>query len=49
MTMGEWLFYGGIVGVVLVCIVSLTTFLIMRESGKRLRKKLDAEYGKKDS
>ncbi|MCL2661987.1 MAG: hypothetical protein FWE83_01475 [Oscillospiraceae bacterium] len=44
-TPGELLFYGGIAGMVLVIIVSIIVFIVLAGSRKRLRRKLDDEYG----
>jgi len=45
LTPGEMLFYGGIAGIVVVIIAAVITFVVMSGSRKRLRRKLDEEYG----
>lgn len=44
-TPGEMLFYGGIAGMVLVGIVAIIVVAVLAGSRKRLRKKLNEEYG----
>lgn len=44
-TSGEMLFYGGILGMAVVLLVSVIVFCVMSKSRKRLRRKLDNEYG----
>ena len=44
-TAGEMLFYGGIAGMVLVVIVSAIVVAVLAASRKRLRRKLNEEYG----
>ncbi|MCL2357294.1 MAG: hypothetical protein FWC70_09090 [Defluviitaleaceae bacterium] len=44
-TPGEMLFYGGIAGMVVVGVIALAVILIMAGSRKRLRRKLNEEYG----
>ena len=46
-TPGEMLFYGGIAGMVLVAIVSIIVVVVLAGSRKRLRRKLNEEYGGK--
>ena len=45
-TPGEILFYGGILGMTIVVIVSVVVLCVMSRSRKRLRRKLSEEYGK---
>lgn len=42
------LFYGGIVGMGLALIASVIAILMLRKSGVRLKRQLDAEYGARD-
>lgn len=42
----EWLFYGGIVVMILTAVLAVLRIIIYILSGKRLKKKLDQEYGK---
>ena len=42
---GEMLFYGGLAGTALVVIVSIVTVIILAGSKKRLRRKINEEYG----
>lgn len=44
-TPGEMLFYGGIVGMAIVAIVSIIVIAVLSGSKKRLRRKLNEEYG----
>ena len=44
-TPGEMLFYGGIAGMAVVVIVSIIVIAILSGSRKRLRRKLNEEYG----
>ena len=44
-TPGEMLFYGGILGMAIVVIVSVILICVMSGSRKRLRRKLSEEYG----
>jgi len=44
-TPGEMLFYGGIAGMVLVAIVTVIVIAILVGSRKRLRRRLNEEYG----
>lgn len=46
-TPGEMLFYGGIAGMVLVAIITIIVLIVMSGSRKRLRRKLNDEYGGK--
>ena len=46
-TPGEMLFYGGIAGMALVAVVSVIVVIILSGSRKRLRRKLNDEYGSK--
>lgn len=48
MTMGKWLFYGGIAGMVLVFVTAVVILSVMARQRRRLRGKLDAEYGKQE-
>ena len=43
-TPGEALFYGGIIGMAIVAIITIAVILIMTGSRKRLRRKLNEEY-----
>ena len=43
-TPGEWLFYGGIAGMVLVAVASIWVVSLLSGNRKRLRSKLDEEY-----
>ena len=44
-TPGEMLFYGGIAGMVAVAIVAIIVVAVLSGSRKRLRRKLNEEYG----
>jgi len=44
-TPGEMLFYGGIAGMSVVTLISIIVTIILAGSRKRLRSKLDEEYG----
>lgn len=44
-TPGEMLFYGGIAGMVIVAIISVIVIIVLSGSRKRLRRKLNEEYG----
>ncbi|CDX04947.1 Hypothetical protein DPCES_5061 [Desulfitobacterium hafniense] len=44
-TPGEMLFYGGVVGMVIVAIVSIIVTALFAGSRKRLRRQLNEEYG----
>ena len=44
-TPGEMLFYSGIVGMVIVAIVAIVVIVMLSGSRKRLRCKLNEEYG----
>ena len=44
-TPGEILFYGGIVGMIMVFIVAIVVAIVLSGSRKRLRRKLNAVYG----
>lgn len=45
-TPGEMLFYGGITGMVIVAIISIIVIAVLSGSRKRLRLKLNEEYGR---
>jgi type II secretory pathway pseudopilin PulG len=45
LTPGEMLFYGGIVGMAIVIIVAVIVVAVLAGSRKRLRRKLQEEYG----
>lgn len=45
LTPGELLFYGGIAGMAAVAVVSAAVILALAGSRKRLRRKLNEEYG----
>ena len=47
-TPGELMFYGGIVGMIAVVIVSAVMIFILAGSRKRLRRKLNDDYYKND-
>lgn len=42
---GEYLFYGGLAGVAIVAIISVIVIVVLSGSRKRLRRKLNDEYG----
>ena len=44
-TPGEALFYGGIAGMAIIAVVALIVIIVMSGSRKRLRRKLNEEYG----
>jgi hypothetical protein len=44
-TPGEMLFYGGIAGMALVALIAVIVIIVMSGSRKRLRRKLNEEYG----
>ena len=44
-TPGEMLFYGGIAGMAIVAIVAIIVIAVLSGSRKRLRRKLNEEYG----
>jgi hypothetical protein len=44
-TPGEWLFYGGIAGMAITAIVAAIALALLSGSRKRLRRKLNEEYG----
>jgi predicted membrane metal-binding protein len=44
-TPGEMLFYGGIAGMAIAAVVSIIVIAVLAGSRKRLRRKLDDEYG----
>ena len=44
-TPGEMLFYGGIVGMAIVVVVAVVVIVVLSGSRKRLRRKLNEEYG----
>jgi len=46
-TPGEMLFYGGIAGMAIVIVVAAVVIIVMAGSRKRLRRKLNEEYGGK--
>lgn len=48
LTHGEILFYGGILGLAVTAIAAVIVTAILAGSRKRLRKKLDREYGKSE-
>lgn len=45
-TPGEMLFYGGIVGMTIVAVTAIVVVIVLSGSRKRLRRKLNEEYGK---
>ena len=44
-TPGEMLFYGGITGMAVTAVVSIITAIVFAGSRRRLRRKLNDEYG----
>jgi len=46
-TPGEMLFYGGIAGMAIVAIITVIVIIVLSGSRKRLRRKLNDEYGGK--
>lgn len=44
-TPGELLFYGGIAGMTIVSIAAVVVIIVLSGSRKRLRRKLNEEYG----
>lgn len=44
LTLGEVLFYGGIIGMLFVAIATMVSMIILSGSNKRLRCKLNEEY-----
>ena len=44
-TPGEMLFYGGIIGMVTVAVAAIIVIAVLSGSRKRLRRKLNEEYG----
>jgi predicted membrane metal-binding protein len=44
-TPGEMLFYGGIIGMAVVVIVAVIVIAVLAGGRKRLRRKLNEEYG----
>ena len=44
-TPGEMLFYGGITGAAIVLVVAIIVIAVLAGSRKRLRRKLNEEYG----
>lgn len=47
-TPGEMLFYGGIIGMSFVIAAAIIVIAVFSGSRKRLRRKLNEEYGSKD-
>ena len=47
MHLNEMLFYGGLIGVGLSLAAGLAAAVVFSLSGRRLRKQLDMEYGKR--
>ena len=45
LTPGEMLFYGGIAGMAVVIVVAIVVVLVLSGSRKRLRRRLNEEYG----
>jgi len=45
LTTGELLFFGGLAGALIVLMISGAVIAVLSGSRKRLRKKLDEEYG----
>jgi ABC-type lipoprotein release transport system permease subunit len=46
LTPGEMLFYGGIAGMAVVVVVAIIVIVVLSGSRKRLRQKMNEEYGK---
>ena len=46
-TYGEILFYGGLAGMVIVVLLSIIITVVLSSSRKRLRRKLNTEYGER--
>ncbi len=44
-TPGELLFYGGLLGIAITAIATIIVIVVLAGSRKRLRKKLNDEYG----
>lgn len=44
-TMGEMLFYGGLAGLAVMFVVSVIVIAVLSGSRRRLRRKLNEEYG----
>jgi len=42
---GELLFYGGIAGLVIAAVITIIVIVVLSGSRKKLRRKLDEEYG----
>jgi Na+-transporting methylmalonyl-CoA/oxaloacetate decarboxylase gamma subunit len=49
LTPGEMLFYGGIAGMAIVLITAIIVIAVLSGSRKRLRRKLNEEYGNNKS
>jgi len=47
LTPGEMLFYGGVAGMAVVAVVSVIVTAVLAGSRKRLRRKMNEEYGVK--
>jgi len=45
LTPGETLFYGGIIGMVVITVVAIIVIAVLSGSRKRLRRKFKEEYG----
>jgi hypothetical protein len=48
-TPGEMLFYGGIGGMAIVAVVTIVVVAVLAGSRKRLRRKINEEYGARES
>ncbi|MCD7804364.1 MAG: hypothetical protein LUH03_04320 [Oscillospiraceae bacterium] len=44
-TPGQLLFYGGLLGIAVTAIITIIVIIVLAGSRKRLRKKLNEEYG----
>lgn len=44
-SVSEWLFYGGIAAMVVIVILTVLSGVIFAFTGRRLKKKLEQEYG----
>lgn len=45
LTPGEMLFYGGIIGMAITLVIAIIVIVVLSGSRKRLRRKLNEEYG----
>lgn len=49
LTPGEMLFYGGIIGMAVAAAAAIIVTAVLSGSRKRLRRKLNEEYGSRDN